>query len=244
MTSRNRAYWNASSDSYQADHGRVLEDTALAWGVWRIPEAELQVLGPVEGRDILELGCGAAQWTRALAAQGARAVGLDLSERQLAHAQADARGANRGVALVHANAEQLPFRNATFDVAFCDHGAMLFARPAHTMPEAARVLRPGGRLAFCMSTPLRHVCLDERGAVSSQLIADYFSLSEIEDGDSMEYQLPYGAWIRLFREHGLLVDDLLELRPPEGASTTYEGYVPLDWARRWPAEHIWKVRKA
>jgi SAM-dependent methyltransferase len=240
---RNRQFWNASSDAYQAEHGASLEDLALAWGVWRIPETDLDILGVVEGRDILELGCGAAQWTRALAAIGARAVGVDMSERQLAHAQVLARRSDTKVALVHGNAEQLPFRRHAFDIVFCDHGAMLFGRPALTVAEAARVLRPGGVLAFCMSTPIRHVCVDADGTVTPRLATDYFTLSAFDDGESVEYQLPYGDWIRLFRRHGLVVDDLVELRPPADATTTYAGYVPLEWARRWPAEHVWKVRK-
>ena len=65
----------------------------MAWGVWQIPEAELHVLGDVDGRDILELGCGAAQWSIALAQAGARPVGLDLSDRQLEHARRLDRGA-------------------------------------------------------------------------------------------------------------------------------------------------------
>ena len=46
--------------------------------MWQLPESELRVLGDVSGRDVLEFGCGAAQWSIALAAQGAR-VGDDLS---------------------------------------------------------------------------------------------------------------------------------------------------------------------
>jgi SAM-dependent methyltransferase len=241
----NRRWWNANSDDYQAAHGPRLEATALAWGVWRIAEAELGVLGPVAGRDVLELGCGAAQWTHALRRSGARAVGIDLSEVQLSHARRHASDCAAPVPLVHGSAELLPFRAASFDVVFCDHGATSFAPPAATVAEAARVLRPGGRFAFCMSTPLRDVCWDTRADhLGRALQASYFDLAKIEDEGSQLYQLPYGAWIRLFRRHGFEIEDLIELRPPPGAGTTYEGYAPLDWARAWPAEHIWKLRKS
>jgi SAM-dependent methyltransferase len=238
---KNRSFWNSISDSYQADHGSALEgEFALAWGAWRIPEAELGVLGSVAGRDVLELGCGAAQWTIELRNEGARVVGIDLSERQLAHA----RRAAPDVSLVHGSAETLPFRSESFDLVFCDHGAMTFAPPEKTVPEAARVLRTGGLFAFCISTPIRDVCFDPaREGVFPQLSADYFTLSSFEDGGSVEYQLPYGAWIRLFRRHGFAVEDLVELQPPAGAATSYSDFVPVEWARRWPAEHIWKVRK-
>jgi hypothetical protein len=113
------------------------------------------------------------------------------------------------------------------------------------MEEASRVLRPDGLVALCMSTPIRDICFDpENGRVTSGLIADYFSLSTVDDGESVEYQLPYGAWIRLFRSHGLVVEDLIELQAPPEATTTYSDFVSAPWAQRWPAEHIWKLRKA
>jgi SAM-dependent methyltransferase len=245
MSSRtnNRRFWNSNSDAYQAAHGGRLSDKALAWGVWRIPEADLCVLGNVEGRDILELGCGAAQWALALQQMGAHAVGLDLSDQQLAHA----RGSSQSVPalpLVQGHAEHLPFSNEAFDIVFCDHGATVFAAPEQTVAEVSRVLRPGGLFAFCMSTPIRDVCVDPTGGVRAQLSGDYFALSVLDDGESIEYQLPYGAWIRLFRKHGLLIDDLVELRVPAHAVTTYTDFVPATWAQRWPAEHIWKLTKA
>jgi Methylase involved in ubiquinone/menaquinone biosynthesis len=234
----NQTYWDATSDEYQATHGDVLTKTALAWGVWRIPESELGILGDVKNVRVLELGCGAAQWTLALRQNGARAVGVDLSERQLHHA----RRASKVIPLVQGNAEALPFQNDSFDLVFCDHGATTFSRPQRTVAEAARVLRPNGRFAFCMSTPILDMCWDSAtDTISPTLSSDYFSLSSLDDGKAVSYQLPYGAWIRLFREHSLIVDDLVELRPPEHASTTYS--VPEDWARRWPAEHIWKLTK-
>ena len=65
-----------------------------------------------------------------------------------------------------------------------------------------------------------------------------------DDGDSIEWQLTYGQWIRLFRANGFAIEDLIELRPDADAATTYDDYAPLAWARAFPSEHIWKVRKA
>lgn len=241
---KNRAFWNYTSDAYQAAHGTMLNENALAWGVWRIPEARLGILGRIEKCDVLELGCGAAQWTIALVQLGARAVGLDLSDQQLAHARAlSAQGA--AIPLVQGNGESLPFRNEAFDVVFCDHGATVFAAPENVVAEASRVLRPNGLFAFCMSTPIRDICFDpSQGGVTPQLTADYFGLSTFDDGQSIEYQLPYGAWIRLFRRHAFVVEDLVELQAPAHATTTFSDFVPAAWARRWPAEHIWKLKKA
>jgi SAM-dependent methyltransferase len=240
-STKNRTFWNAISSNYQTTHGAGLWRQPMAWGVWRIPESEVRALEQVENRDVLELGCGAAQWTHALAEAGARAIGLDLSDQQLMHARAQARRSP----LVQGDAERLPFRAAVFDIVFCDHGATVFASPHATIAEVARVLRPAGLFAFCMSTPVRDICFDTSvDAVTHQLTADYFELSRFDDGQSVEYQLPYGEWIRLFRRHGLVVEDLIELQAPDQATTTYSDFVPVAWARKWPAEHIWKVRKA
>jgi ubiquinone/menaquinone biosynthesis C-methylase UbiE len=216
----------------------------MAWGVWRIPEDEVGALGDAQGKDVLELGCGAAQWSIALARDGARPIGLDVSGRQLAHAAELIHDAGARVPLVQASAEELPFADASFDLVFCDHGAMSFADPHRTVPEAARVLRPGGLLAFCTDTPFHFVCWNERTErVGRTLQEPYFDMRTAEDEATTQFQLPYGQWIRLFRAHGLEVDDLIELRPPEDATTSYRGWVPLSWARSWPAEQIWRARK-
>jgi SAM-dependent methyltransferase len=243
---RNQRAWDDDSDSYQREHGRMLRgERALAWGIWRIPERELRVLGNVRGKRVLELGCGAAQWSLALAARRAQPVGLDNSFKQLLHAQASIKSSRRRLPLVQADAEFLPFKEDSFDVVFCDYGAMSFADPALTVPEVARVLRHGGVLAFSTTTPFLNACWpDGSDNVTRTLHNPYFGMRRAEwsADETVDFQLPYGEWIRLFRSNGLVVEDLLEIRPPSGARTTFPGR-PLSWARRWPAEMIWKVRK-
>jgi SAM-dependent methyltransferase len=242
---KNRAFWNSFSDAYQAAHGAELREKALAWGAWRIPESELRILGDIEGRDVLELGCGAAQWTLALLERGARAVGLDLSEAQLQHARAAAASGASRAPLVQGDAEWLPFTAGAFDIVFSDHGAIVFAPPERVVEEAARVLKPGGLMALCMSTPIRDMCADPVARTPTpRLVADYFTLSAYDDGESVEHQLTYGAWIRLFRAHSLFVEDLVELQAVPDATTTYSDFVSASWAHRWPGEHVWKLRKA
>jgi SAM-dependent methyltransferase len=197
----------------------------------------------VNGKDVLEFGCGAAQWSIALAALGARPVGLDLSPRQLEHARRAMAEAGVDFPLIEASAEAVPEKRATFDIVFCDHGAFNFADPRHLVPEASRLLRPGGLLAFSMPTPILDIFWNtEREQVDERPRNDYFELSRIEDDDGVDFQLPYGEWIRLFRANGLEVEDLIELRPDPDATTSY-ALATLEWARRLPAEHIWKARK-
>ena len=242
----NRETWDSQADEYQEMHALSLaDDRGYAWGIWRTPEEELGLLGDVDGKEVLELGCGAAQWSIGLATRGARAVGLDNSGRQLEHARALVDAAGVEVALVQSPAEQLPFDAASFDIVLSDYGATHFSDPHATIPECARVLRDGGLLVFSTTGPMLHVCWDdEADEVTSELKHPYFGMHRFEWGadEPVDFNLPYGEWIRLFRKCDLVVEDLLEVRPPESTETTYEGR-PLWWARRWPAEIIWTVRK-
>jgi SAM-dependent methyltransferase len=241
---KNRAHWNRQSAEYQRLHAEQLASAEPVWGVWSIPERELGVLGEVDGLDVLELGCGGAQWSIFLAQRGARVTGMDFSSEQLAWARRLVAAAGADVRLQLGNAEQLGFLDDSFDLVFCDHGATSFADPERVVPGVARVLRPGGRFVFNIATPWVDVCWDTpKDRVGRRLAEPYFGSGRYEDDSSVSFCLPYGDWIRLFRRCGLVVEDLVELQAPAAASTSYD-FVPADWARHWPAENIWVVRKS
>lgn len=237
---RNRAFWDDDADGYQAVHGAALDAAPEAWGVWRIPEAEVQVLGDVHDQDVLEYGCGAAQWSVALAARGARVVGLDLSIAQLAHAQRRVVARAAAVQLVCASATATPFADASFDLVFCDHGAMSFCDPARTVAECARLLRDGGRLVFCVASQLVYLTWDDdAGRQTRRLVQAWSPRRTVDWGEgTVDVVWSHGEWIRAFRAHDFDVEGLVELLAPPGATTTFD-LVPHSWARRWPAEEIW-----
>lgn len=241
---RNRAFWDADADGYQAAHGAALAGAPAAWGVWRIPEADLGVLGDVTGLDVLEYGCGAAQFGLALAARGARVVGLDLSAAQLGHARRHATDAATPLPVVCASATAAPFADASFDLVFCDHGAMSFCDPALTVPECARLLRDGGRLVFSVGTQLLYLTWDAAAFRQSRRLQEPWRPRWVvdSDGGTVDVIWSHGEWIRTLRAHGLVVDDLVEILAPDGATTTYD-FAPYSWARRWPAEEIWCVSR-
>ena len=242
---RNRERWDAAADDYQARHGAELSATEPRWGMWQVPEAELGILGDVEGKDVLEYGCGAAQWSILLARARARPVGLDNSARQLEHARRLMADAGVDFPLVHASAGEAPFADASFDIVFCDHGAMTFADPYVTIPEVARVLRPQGVFAFSHSTPLSLICWGDDDRLAAELQRPYFGLHRVEWPDEpVEFNLPQSEWIRLFRASGLVVERLHEVQPPEGATSTYRTSEETAWARQWPMEQIWRLRLA
>jgi SAM-dependent methyltransferase len=243
---RNRASWDAASDEYQERHREFIGRAEPRWGMWQLPEPDLQILGDVAGKDVLEYGCGAAQWSILLARAGARPVGLDNSGRQLEHARRLMAEAGVDFPLVHASAGEAPLDDKSFDIVFCDHGAMTFADPYATVPEVARLLRPGGLFAFSHSTPLALTCFDfEADKVVPELLRPLFGLHRIDwvKAEPVEFNLSQGRWIDLFRDNGFVVEGLVEVQPPEGAASTYRSEEETEWARRWPMEQIWKLRK-
>ncbi len=243
--SKNRDMWNASSEEYEQRTASVLSgEHAMSWGLWRIPETELHVLGDVPGKDILELGCGAARWSIALAQQGARPVGLDISPQQLQYAQKLMNEADLSFPLLEASAERVPLPDASFDIVFCDWGAMTFCDPYRTVPEAARLLRAGGLFAFMTATPISLLCQNmQTDQLEQTLVNDYFGMHRFDWDDEVNFQLPYGEWIRLFRRSGFLVEDLIETQPAIETTSAFRNAAETAWARRFPMENIWKLRK-
>jgi ubiquinone/menaquinone biosynthesis C-methylase UbiE len=245
----NRRRWNATADEYQSRNAPQITEQMrtgdLAWGVWGIPESTLHVLGDVGGKDVLELGCGGAQWSIGLARRGARPVGLDLSDGQLAHARRLIAEMGVRVPLVQASAEQVPFVDESFDVVFADYGAFTFADPYRTVPESARVLRPGGLLAFCRSHPILDIAWPmDVDHPTEGFVHDYFGMHRMVSPEGLtEFSLPLGEWIRLYSENGLMVESLIEPRPDEQRTSTYRDDTDRAWSRRWPAETIWRCRK-
>ncbi|HXW67399.1 MAG TPA: class I SAM-dependent methyltransferase [Thermoplasmata archaeon] len=239
----NLASWERTAERYERRHAHALgRDGGEAWGLFRIPEHTLRMVGPVRGRDVLELGCGAAWWSIALARRGARVIGVDFSPVRLSQASARVRSAGRSVALVRARAERLPCADASFDLVLSDYGATTFADPRRTIPEAARVLRPGGHLVFAHASPWRSVCESPRsGRPTQRLVRPYFGIHALRTPGSTEFQLTYGEWIDLFRASGLSVERLVEPSAVGARQSTYVSRAGQRWARRWPIETIWKL---
>lgn len=242
---RNVAAWTDANAAYTDASARSAWASAeIVWGVFGVPESELGILGEVAGRDVVELGCGTAYFSAWLARRGARVVGVDPTPAQLATARRLQRETGIAFPLVEAPAEDVPLPSASFDLAVSEHGASTWADPERWIAEAARLLRPGGRLAFMHATPLASMCFVD-GGLAPELVRPYFELGRLERGgsDGVEFQLPHGAWIDLLRRHGLEVERLLELQAPAGAARHpyYAAFDP-EWARRWPAEEIWVAR--
>ena len=217
----------------------------VSWGIWGIRESELGVLGEVAGLDVVELGCGTAYFSARLARQGARPVGVDPTPAQLATARRMQAATGLEFPLVEAAGEAVPLPDAAFDLAVSEYGASIWADPYRWIPEAARLLRRGGRLVFLRNSTLVTLCQALDGA-KEQLQRPQRGLCKLEwpDTGEVEFHLPIGELIDLLRANGFQLERLLELYAPEGAEThSYYDFVTAEWARKWPAEELWVARK-
>lgn len=245
---RNAAQWDKWAPDYAAAGRAAWSTDEMSWGIWKLPESDLHVVPEVDGADVVELGCGTAYWSAWLARRGAAPVGIDISWGQLCAAGALQDEFGPRFPLIRASAAAVPLSDRRFDLVFSEYGASIWVDPYEWIPEAARLLRPGGTLLFLRNSTLLMMCTPLDGsATTTTLHRDQFGMHRFEwpdeDDDSVEFHLAHGEWIRLLRRHGFEVEDLIELQAPEGASTTYD-YVTPDWARRWPSEEIWKARLA
>jgi SAM-dependent methyltransferase len=243
----NRAFWDREAARYVAPGEQAWSEREPSWGIWSVPEAEVGLLpGDLAGRDAIELGCGTAYVSAWMARRGARVVGIDNSEAQLTTARRLMKEHGLDFPLLHGNAESVPCPDASFDFAISEYGACLWADPKRWVPEAARLLRPGGRLSFLTNSHLLMLCMppEEDQAATDRLLRPAFGMYRMEwPGESgVEFHLAHGEWIRLLRSSGFEVEDLVEIRPPATSTSRYP-FVTLEWSRRWPCEEAWKVRK-
>jgi SAM-dependent methyltransferase len=246
-TARNRAYWDDLARKYVEAGERAWAKEEPAWGIWQVPEAELQIFSEqLTGKDAIELGCGTAYVSAWLSRRGARVVGIDNSEAQLGTARRLQRQYGLDFPLIHCSAEAIAYPDASFDFAISEYGACLWADPKRWVPEAARLLRPGGQLVFLSNSFLMTLCMppEDGVAATERLLRPAFGMYQVEwpGHPSVEFHLSPGDWIRLLRRSGFEVEDLIEVRPAVGAISRYP-FVTFEWASKWPCEEVWKARK-
>lgn len=246
----NRQYWNQKAHNWVAAGERAWAAAEPTWGIWNAPESELQLLpSDMNGMKAVELGCGTGYVAGWMARRGADVTGIDVSDEQLATARRLAAQHGAQLDLLHGNAEKTPFADANFDFAISEYGAAIWCDPYVWIPEAHRILKPGGRLRFLGNHPMVAMFSPPDGsAVVREFQRPYFGThkldwSEVEfDPGGVEFSLTFQAWIELFRATGFAIEGFKEPRSRE-VTGDERFFVSDEWASSWPSEQVWYLRK-
>jgi SAM-dependent methyltransferase len=246
---RNREIWNTDAPQWVQQGREAWASATPWWGMWHVPEEELNILPDVSGLDVVDLGCGTGYWCAWFAKLGARPVGLDLSEEQLATARMLQEENGIEFPLIHASAEDPPLPDGSFDIVFSEFGAAIWCDPYVWIPHAHRLLRPGGRLIFLCHSILDSLCTpDGEEPTGERLVRPQRGLRKIDWREpsgavSTDFHQPHGERIKLLRDTGFELEALHELYAPEGPTDEVRYYVARGWAQTWPGEEVWVARR-
>jgi len=244
----NRELWTRVNSEYADEHAfRAWAADEITWGIFDVPETQLGVLGDVAGLDVVELGCGTAYLSAWLARRGARPTGVDLTAAQLDTARRCQDRFGVRFPLVEADAGDTSLPGRSFDLAVSECGASLWCDPNRWVPEAARLLRPGGRLVFHITTALAAMYTPrDAGQAGHALVRPQRDVARVDSAArGVEFHPSHGQWISILRTAGFVVDALHELYAAPGTRThPYYGIASPQWASRWPAEELWAAHLA
>jgi len=245
----NRAWWDAEARAYLAEHGTFLGDAQLVWGPEGVIEDDVSHLGDVRGLRVLEIGCGAAQGARWATAEGADVVAVDLSHGMLQVGQELSARTALFPQLIQADAQDLPFFDASFDLAFSAFGAIPFVPDLELLhQEVYRVLRPGGRWVFSTSHPVRWAFPDVATEAGLTVKYSYFDRTPYSERDQsgnvtyVEYHRTFGDHVAALRRARFQIEAVDELGWPESNNETWGGWSPLR-GRLIPGTVIFSVSK-
>jgi ubiquinone/menaquinone biosynthesis C-methylase UbiE/ADP-ribose pyrophosphatase YjhB (NUDIX family) len=246
----NRQAWNAIAVAYQGRH--ALPTDRLVYGVRCPTEEELGLLGEVQDRRILVLGCGGGQDAVVLARSGAHVVGIDISDEQIRFARRLAEEEGLDVPFVQGNVEELPHVDAeSQEIVVSAHALNYVEHADRCFAEVFRVLKPGGFFVFSVQHPM-DACLDDKKPHA--LLKGYWEVERDWEWEYMEAGLKerfrswyrtMADWFALLQEAGFQVERLLE-PPPSGPPTETDlswGDAAVEKASQVPTTLIFKARR-
>jgi 2-polyprenyl-3-methyl-5-hydroxy-6-metoxy-1,4-benzoquinol methylase len=155
----------------------------------------LRMLGPIEGRRVLDAGCGQGYFSRLLAGRGADVVGVEPADALIQRARAieDERG--QGIRFVQADLSDLPAVGQPFDAVVCS--MVLLSVPAWqtAMASCVHALKPGGRFVFSVSHPAFEDLLSSWRANGCYRVDRYLDEYEMPGTHATDFHRPLSAYI-------------------------------------------------
>ncbi|MHA2273170.1 MAG: class I SAM-dependent methyltransferase [Candidatus Hodarchaeales archaeon] len=223
MTNRlNREGWNKISERYQQQNAISLFD--VHYGPFAPGEKEERLLGDVQGRNILELGCGGGQNAIVLAKWGANVWGVDQSVKQLEYARQLANKEEVAVKFLETNMESIPELNAnSFDIILSSHAINYVENLEAVFRECARLLKSGGRFVLCLAHPVAFFAWEALEEDNFALIQErrYFMREESWEWDFPDgYSVPFESRLWTLEDifNGIISSGLVveKVREPKG----------------------------
>lgn len=243
-----RSGWDAMADGYQAE--TIISTNDVHYGPLCPGERELGLMGDVQGKSVLELACGSAQNSVALAKWGALVTALDISSRQIRHASALVRKERVGVRLVRGDGGRLAmFRDAAFDLVVSSFGWEFIPDLEACFQECHRVLSPAGRLVVCTVHPLAAFEWDEE--LSALPVTDYFhppvevweDLPETRDGRGVTFFRTIEETATSLNEAGFVIERIVEPYPYPLEEMTLEQRQAIAYGGRFWEEQYERLRR-
>lgn len=239
-----REWWNAWSDRFQ-EEGDI--DVGIAWGPGAPFGDDLGLLGELDGKKAVELGCGGAQFGLAVAERGAEVTGVDISAAQLAHARALADERGTEMAFVEASVTDVPLPDSTYDLAFSAFAFQWVEDLRAAFEEAHRVLVEGGRLVFSVDHPYYKIVDSE----THEFEASYFedaprrAYSERLDAEMVVYRRRVSEVVNLLLDAGFTVEGMREpgYDDPDEYESTFGSFEPELMAKV-PPTIVYAARKS
>ncbi|MBO0841418.1 MAG: class I SAM-dependent methyltransferase [Sciscionella sp.] len=195
------------------ENGELWEEQArnyIAWvrkpdfdSYWHYRDQFFALLPP-PGAATLDLGCGEGRVSRDLVAHGHRVTGVDASPTLLDAAREAARELDQASTYLLADAANLPFDDASFDLVVAYNVLMDVDDLAGSVREAARVLRPGGRLCLAIVHPMMDVGRidQESGEYRISLRHSYFQPRKVADTVTRDgLTMTFTGWARPMGEY-------------------------------------------
>lgn len=241
--------WDMIAPYYQAEH--QIPTDFVHYGPHCPNEDQLQLIGDVRGKRVLEIGCGGGQCAIAFAKRGAIATGIDISNKQIEFARALAAREGVEVTFLRGDVEDLSaIADASQDVVFSAYALQFVEHMDRCFGEVARVLAPGGLFVFSLDHPFWYCLAEKELLVESSYFDTAYWYEWEQAGMSThprmtEYHRTLGEWYRLLRGAGFEVLDIIEPEPVEsGSGQDWGEYYAPERQKMVPATIIWKASKS
>ena len=239
--------WSAMGDEWFE-----LAQTGEARNCFIMPNM-LNFMGDVEGKKILDLGCGEGGYSRELTKKGATLISIDCSEKAIEYAKALAEKENLKIKHFVRNSNDLfDIPSEEFDIVLCSMMLMDCEDFEGTLKEVVRVLKPGGRLF----ASVLHPCFDGNhdigigrqgeGIDRQVVVMNYFEPKEWE-APLWRGTVPViwrhrtmEDYVKTFIKVGLTIVDLNE---PQSSDEVAKISTAMAWLKKIPLYLYWELKK-